>query len=307
MKKIVRDKQSLILKPKYQLAFMALPFMILLFMFAYVPILGWILAFFEYSPGIPLFQNEFVGLKNFVLLFSDSVDMLRVMKNTIIFALLSMLITPLPMFFAILLNEITSSRYKRIVQTFSTLPHFISYVIIYSLAFAVFSTDGVMNLFLIKLGIISEPTNVLGNGDAVYWFQTLISVWKGIGWGSIVYLAAIVAIPKELYESAHIDGANKFHTAIYITLPNLMNTYIVLLILQIGNFINVGFERFLLFRNPVTLRNIEVLDLYVYKLGLINQDYSYSTAIGIFKSLVSLILIFGANKLAKKVRGYGII
>lgn len=303
----IKNKMSFKIEARYRLLFMALPFMALVFLFSYVPIMGWILAFFEYKPGIPLLENRFVGFDNFVMFFSDPIDMFRVVKNTLIFACLSILITPLPMFFAMLLNEVSNQKYKRIVQTLTTLPHFISWIIIYSLVFAIFASDGVLNNILLWLGIIQKPTNILANADAVYWFQTAIGIWKGVGWGAIVYLAAIVAIPRDMYEAAYIDGANRFQTALFITLPNLMQTYLVLLVLHIGNFINVGFEQFFVFKNPVTLRNIEVLDLYVYKLGLLNQDYSYSTAIGIIKSVVSIIMIFGANKLAKRVRGHGII
>lgn len=304
---IIKDVKILNISARYNLLFMALPFVIWVFMFAYVPIMGWSLAFFEYKPGIPLLECKFVGLEYFMLFLTDTLDMMRVVKNTMIFAVLIILITPIPMLFAILLNEVSSMKYKRIVQTLTTLPHFISWIIIYSLAFAIFSSDGVLNEVLMSWGIISKPTNVLGDAGAVYWFQTAIHIWKGVGWGAIVYLAAIVSIPREMYEAARIDGSNRFQSAWYITLPNLLNTYIVLLVLQIGRFINVGFEQYFVFNNPVTMRNIEVLDLYVYKIGLLNQDYSYSTAVGIIKSLISIAMVIGANKLAKRIRGNGII
>lgn len=300
-------KKPLKKKKDYKLLFLSLPFMIFVFLFSYVPLMGWGLAFFDYKAGIPLFKNEFLGLANFRYFFNDADEILRILKNTFIFAGLGLIIAPLPMIFAVFLNEIKEAKTKKVIQTLTTFPHFISWIIIYSLALALFSREGVLNLILMKLHLRSDYINLLGNGETIYYFLTAIDIWKETGWSAIIYLAAIAGISQEMYEAAYIDGANRFHQAIYITIPNLMNTFVVLFVLHIGHLINLGFEKFFVFKNPATMQNIEVMDLYVYRLGIVNHDYSYSIAIGIMKSFVSILLVFLANHMAKKIRGTGII
>ena len=293
-------------KKKMQLLFMALPLMALVILFNYVPLFGWIYSLFDYRPGISLWKCDFVGLEYFKLFLTDKYDMYRVMKNTIVFALIGYLVSPLPMLFAILLNEVKCAPYKKVVQTISTMPNFVSWVIVYSLMFTIFSTDGLFNEILMSMGLIERPTNVLADASAVYWFQTLLGQWKNLGWSSIVYLAAISGIDQEMYEAASIDGANRLQSTWHITIPSLMPTYIVLLLLSIGNFVSVGFDQYFVFKNNVTSVNIEVLDVYVYRIGLMNADYSYGVAIGIMKSVVSITLLFIANFISKKVRGNSI-
>lgn len=293
-------------KKKPRLLLMALPFLILVVLFSYVPLFGWVYSLFNYKPGIPLANSPWVGLKYFKLFLTDKYDMLRVMRNTVTFALIGYLVSPLPMLFAIILNEVRHPRYKKAVQTISTMPHFVSWVIVYSLMFTIFSTDGVFNEILSNLGWITKPTNILGDAKAVYWFQTALGQWKGLGWASIVYLAAIAGIDQELYEAAMIDGANRLQSTWHITVPGLTPTYVVLLLLSIGNFVSVGFDQYFVFKNNITADAIEVLDVYVYRIGLMNSDYSYGVAIGIMKSLVSIMLLFIANFISKKARGNSI-
>ena len=295
-------------KPKkdYKLLYYALPFMIIVLLFNYVPIFGWIYAFFDYVPGVKLNDSEFVGLEYFKLIFTDA-NVWRSLTNTFIFAILGILFSPLPMFFAILLNEVKNGPVRKIVQTFTTLPNFISWVIIFSLAFTLFSSDGLITAMLLKIGIGTEGQNLLGNGDAVYIFQSLLGLWKGLGWSSIIYLAAIAGIDQEQYEAARVDGAGYFRCAIHITMPAMIGTFVVLFILNIGNFLNTGYEQYLLFKNSMTADNIEVLDLYAYRIGLENMDYSYGVAISIIKSVVSVILVTFANLVAKKARGSAVV
>lgn len=301
-------KKKFVYQTRYNLLFMALPFIVLIIMFNYLPIAGWSFAFFDYVPGVSLFKNDFVGFDNFKLLFTDTGNILRVLKNTVIFALIGMAFSVLPVAFAMALNEIKCSSARKVIQTFTTLPNFISMVIVFSLAFSIFSNDGLLNSILQSFGIeTTATTSILGDPDAVYWFQSVIGLWKSLGWSSIVYLAAISGIDMELYDAAMVDGAGRLRCAIHITLPALSQTYFVLLIMSVGNFFNTGFEQYFLFKNPMTSSNIEVLDLYVYRIGLMMQDYSYGIAIGIIKSVVSLCLLFFANYLAKRVRGSGII
>ena len=303
-----KTKALTMTKPRkdYKLLYYALPFMIIVLLFNYVPIFGWIYAFFDYVPGVKLNDSEFVGLEYFKLIFTDA-NVWRSLTNTFIFAILGILFSPLPMFFAILLNEVKNGPVRKIVQTFTTLPNFISWVIIFSLAFTLFSSDGLITTMLLKIGIGTEGQNLLGNGDAVYIFQSLLGLWKGLGWSSIIYLAAIAGIDQEQYEAARVDGAGYFRCAIHITMPAMIGTFVVLFILNIGNFLNTGYEQYLLFKNSMTADNIEVLDLYAYRIGLENMDYSYGVAISIIKSVVSVILVTFANLVAKKARGSAVV
>ena len=293
-------------RKRYSLLFMVLPFMLIVLLFNYVPIFGWLYSVYDYIPGVPLFDCEFVGADYFKMIFTDA-NVLRTLKNTVIFAVISICLTPLPMIFAILLNEIKNGPVRKFVQTFTTLPNFISWVIIFSLAFALFSTDGMMTALLVKLRIMDEAQSVLSSKESVYWFQTFLAQRKMLGWNSIIYLAAIAGIDQEQYEAARVDGAGYFRCALHVTLPSMMETYVVLFILNIGNFLNTGYEQYMLFKNSVTAPNIEVLDLYVYRIGLENMDYSYGVAISIVKSMVSIGLVVIANLVAKKIRGNTII
>ena len=303
-----KTKALTMTKPRkdYKLLYYALPFMIIVLLFNYVPIFGWIYAFFDYIPGVKLNDSEFVGLEYFKLIFTDA-NVWRSLTNTFVFAILGILFSPLPMLFAILLNEVKNGPVRKIVQTFTTLPNFISWVIIFSLAFTLFSSDGLITTMLLKIGIGTEGQNLLGNGDAVYIFQSLLGLWKGLGWSSIIYLAAIAGIDQEQYEAARVDGAGYFRCAIHITMPAMIGTFVVLFILNIGNFLNTGYEQYLLFKNSMTADNIEVLDLYAYRIGLENMDYSYGVAISIIKSVVSVILVTFANLVAKKARGSAVV
>jgi len=303
-----KTKVLTITKPKkdYKLLYYALPFMIIVLLFNYVPIFGWIYAFFDYVPGVKLNDSEFVGLEYFKLIFTDA-NVWRSLTNTFVFAILGILFSPLPMFFAILLNEVKNGPVRKIVQTFTTLPNFISWVIIFSLAFTLFSSDGLITTMLLKIGIGTDGQNLLGDGKAVYVFQSLLGLWKGLGWSSIIYLAAIAGIDQEQYEAARVDGAGYFRCAIHITMPAMIGTFVVLFILNIGNFLNTGYEQYLLFKNSMTADNIEVLDLYAYRIGLENMDYSYGVTISIIKSVVSVILVTFANLVAKKARGSAVV
>ncbi len=292
------------MRKNWELFFVALPFMIMLIMFSYVPLAGWIISFFEYKPGRALFDCNFVGLKYFKYFLTDR-DVLRVLKNTLVFSGIGYLLSPLPVLFAIGLNEISCTRFKKIAQTMTTLPHFISMIIVYALAFAMFSGEGVINTVLANLGS-SAKIDWLTNKKIVYLFQTCISQWKGLGWSSIIYIAAISGIEQDQYEAAAIDGAGRFRQALHITIPGIMPTFLVLFLMAIANFMSTGFEQYYVFQNSMVYSKIEVLDLYVYKQGLKLFDYSYSTAIGIMKSIISIVLLFVANALARRVRGTNI-
>lgn len=284
--------------------FIALPLMAVVFMISYVPLFGWFLALIEYKPGYPLLANEFVGLKYFRMLLTNR-DILRVMGNTLIFSAFNFLALPLPMLLAILLNEIDNRSFRKVAQIVTTLPHFISWVIVYAIAFAIFGSEGLLNQLLAQLGI--APQSVLTDRSAVYWFQTLVTIWKGLGWSAIIYIAAIAGIDQELYEAARVDGAGRLRCAIHITLPGLMPTFVVLMLLNVSNFISHGMDQYFVFKNPVIYNVIEVLELYVYRQGLQLGDYSYATAVGILKSLISITLLYTSNAVARRVRGQSIV
>ncbi len=296
-------------KGGFRLFLLTSPFLIGTFIFAYMPLLGWIFGFYNYKPGVAFEKLDFVGLKWFLMPFKNPVlreQFLRVMKNTLGINFLYMLTMILPMFFAILLMEIRSKKYRKLIQTLTTLPNFISWVLVYSAFFALLSTEGLVNTLLKNFGFIENSINYLADTSHM-WIKMLgYHLWKGLGWGAIVYISAITSIDSEIYEAADIDGAGRFARIKHITIPHLIPTFFVLFILQIGNIINNGIDQYMVFSNAMTKDSIEVLDLYVYNTGLKLGDISYATAIGMWKSVISLVLVFSANKLSKKVRGSSI-
>jgi len=298
---------KLSLVDKRTLLFMAIPCFLFVVTFSYIPILGWIMAFFNYKPGLNLFQCDFTGLKYFKMAVSDP-NVLLSLRNTLAMSCLGIITSPLPIVFAVFLSEIRSKTYKRLVQTFTTLPNFISWVLVFSIFFAMFSvTDGMVNKLLhTTLHWLNQPVNPLINDGAAWFIQTGISIWKSIGFGAIVYLAAISGIDPEMYDAADVDGAGRFKKMWYITFPGLIPTYVTLLLLSIGSLLSNGFEQFYMFYNAMVSDHLTVLDYYLYQLGIAMNNYSLSTAIGISKTLVSVILIMSANYIVKRVRGTAI-
>ncbi|QGR00021.1 sugar ABC transporter permease [Paenibacillus psychroresistens] len=292
---------------------MALPSFILLIAFLYVPLYGWIYAFFKYRPGVPLSGSPFVGLEYFRVAFGDK-EVLLVLRNTLVLSFLTLLCTPLPAIGAILLSEIPSKRFRNFLQTVTTIPNFISWVLVYSVFFSIFSiNDGLLNQLLFKLHLINDPTNFLGDADMAWYFQTAVGLWKSLGFSMIIYIAAIAGIDPSLYEAAKVDGAGRFQMMRHITVPGIAPTFMVLLILGIGSLLSGGsfvgnaFEQYFVFNNQLVTDKLMVLDLYVYRIGLQFNDYSFSIAIGMTKTIVSLILLFSVNWISKKIRGQSII
>jgi len=290
---------------------MSLPFLIAVFVFSYLPLYGWSYAFFDYHAGMKLKDCTFVGFKFFTAMVDNPVsrdEILRVLKNTFGMSFLNILASPLPVIFAICLMEVKAKRLRSFVQTLTTLPNFISWVLVYSVAWSIFSiNDGFLNHFLMSTNIICKEINFLANSNHVWLTMLGYSTWKTLGWNSIMYIAAITAIDIQQYEAAMVDGASRFQRIWHITAPGILPTYFVLLLLSIANFINNGMEQYYLFENPMNKGAIEVLDLYVYNMGMVGQNISYSTAVGVLKSLVSVGLLFFANGLSKIVRKESII
>lgn len=293
-----------------KLAMLVIPFMLIPLIFSYYPLYGWVYAFFDYRPPRPLRNCEFMGLKWFITLFETKTkrDMiLEVMKNTFAMSGLGILFSWLPMAFAIFLSELKSKWFKKTVQTLTTLPNFISWILVYSLAFSLFASTGMVNNFLLSLGLIKEPILFLQDNNHTWLSMWLWGTWKGLGWGAILYLAAIAGIDQELYEAARVDGAGRMRLIWHITVPCLLPTFFVLLLLSVANFLNNGMEQYYVFQNAFNQEHIQVLDLYVYNLGMGSGSYSLATAISIMKSVVSVTLLFIVNSMSKAFRGETII
>ena len=286
------------------------PFVILSFLFSYFPLHGWVYAFFDYKPPLKLSQCEFVGWKWFETLFANKTQvaqMVQVMKNTFAMSLLGILTSILPIVFAIFLNEINCKWFKNLVQTLTTLPNFISWVLVYAVAFSLFSDSGMVNTFLKNAGIITDSIKFLDSDSHTWLWMTAWNIWKGLGWGAIMYLAAIAGIDAELYEAARVDGAKRFQLMRHITLPALMPTFFVLLMMSVANFLNNGMDQYYVFQNSFNKEHIQVLDLYVYNIGMTGSSLSLATAISMLKSVVSVALLTIVNWVSKKTRGESMI
>ncbi|MFY9712602.1 MAG: ABC transporter permease subunit [Microbacterium sp.] len=287
-----------------------LPFLVLVFLFSYFPLYGWIYSLFDYRPALGLSGSEFVGLQWFELLVSSPTQVAQigqVLLNTLAISFLGIATSVLPLFFAIFLNEVRAPWFRNAVQTLTTLPNFISWVLVYMIAFSLFSSSGLVNNVLNDAGLITQPLKFLDSDQNVWLTMTLWSVWKGLGWGAIIYLAAIAGIDQSLYESAKIDGAGRFQLMRYITIPQLMPTYLVLLLLSVANMLNNGMEQYFVFQNAFNKETIQVLDLYVYNIGITGNSLSMATAIGMLKSIISVALLLTVNWIAKRVRGQSIV
>ena len=295
-----------------QLFLMLLPFLLLVFIFSYLPLWGWRYAFFDYSAGDVLSMENWVGLKWFKAPFENPAtrsDIIRVLKNTLAMSGLGLLTSWCPMFFAIFLSEIRNTKVKRVIQTLTTIPNFISWVLVYAIAFCIFGTEGFISSLFVNKGIWESGKNML-MGDHFIWIKMLLwGMWKSLGWSAIMYIAAISGIDQELYEAATVDGASRIQKMFHITLPELLPTFIVLLILSVSNILSNGMDQYLVFKNSTNKGPIEVLDLYVYQLTFGSGQSSsipFSTVVSMFKSLVSVILLFITNKISKWVRGSSI-
>ncbi|WP_340025827.1 ABC transporter permease subunit [Paenibacillus sp. FSL K6-1096] len=290
-----------VLQQKY-LYLMSLPFVIWVFIFSYVPLWGWLMAFQNYKPVKSFSEQKWVGLDNFKELFQDERFYL-VLRNTLAMSMLGLIFGfVVPILFAVLLNELRGNMFKRTVQTVSYLPHFVSWVVVGGIVYKTLAIDGgIVNDLLIWLNIIDEPIQFMAKGKYFWGILTAADLWKETGWNAIIYLAAITGIDKELYEAAKVDGAGRIKQMINITLPGIRTTITVLLIMSIGHLVGIGFEKQFQLQNNMVTDYSEVLDLYALKYGIQIGRFSYGTAISIFTSVVSVILLLIANGVMKKV------
>ncbi|ANE48519.1 hypothetical protein SY83_22050 [Paenibacillus swuensis] len=280
---------------------LGLPGMLCFIIFKYLPLPGIMIAFQDYSVYKGILQSEWVGLQHFITLFKDP-DFFMLFRNTITISLLHILMFPAPIVLALLLNELKNATVKRWIQTFVYVPHFVSWVIVISLTYIFLSKEtGILNNLIHTWG--GERIELLFNGKAFYPLVILQEQWKNIGWGSIIYLAAIAGVDPALYESAKMDGAGRLRQIWSVTLPSIIPTVIIMFILALGHTLDTNFEQIYLMQNPINSEYSEVFETYVYKQGIREGEFSYTAAVGIFKSTIGLILVLGSNYLVRR-RGH---
>ena len=284
-----------------QLLIMSVPIILYIILFSYVPLWGWTMSFQNFRPAKSFFAQEWVGLKWFKFMFSDPV-FLRTVRNTVMMSLINTTLGFISAIgFALLLNEIRSVPFKRITQTISYLPHFLSWVIVTGLVSTMLSVeDGAVNNLLITLQIIKEPILWLSEPKYFWGIVGATYVWKELGWNTIIYLAAIAGIDPTLYEAAEIDGCGRWKKMYHITLPSIKPTIIILLIMSVGHILDAGFEMQYLLRNGLVQDVSDTIDIYMLMFGLQRSNYSLATAAGLFKNVVNISLIFAANEIAKR-------
>ncbi len=271
--------------------------------FCYIPLFGWLMAFQDYKPRTGIFGSEFVGMEKFTQLFSDN-TFLEVIRNTLAMGVINLVLTFVTAIaFAILLNEIRLTIGKKMVQTISYLPHFLSWIVVTGILHDVLASSGIVNELLMNFGIVDKSVNFFAHPEYFWWIVGISNVWKETGWNAIIYLAAITAIDPSLYEAAAIDGAGRWAKIKNIIIPGIMPTIMILLLINVGNVLNAGFEVQYLLGNGLVQSVSQTIDIYVLKWGISQNDYAIGTAAGIFKSLVSIVLIVVANQLAKRAGG----
>ncbi|RXZ82004.1 sugar ABC transporter permease [Paenibacillaceae bacterium] len=286
---------------QWDIQLMVIPALILIIVFQYIPMYGVLLGFQDYNLFKGFLASPWVGFKHFAAFFNDP-DFNRIIRNTIVISVLKLVIGfPAPIVLALMLNEVRKMAFKRIIQTVSYLPHFMSWVIVAGMVSSMLSTDnGSINMLLVQLRLVDEPINFLALPQYFWSILVLTDVWKGIGFGSIIYLAAIAGVNPQLYEAAAIDGASRFKQMYLITIPSILPVIVIFSILAIGNLLSAGFEDILLLANAGIREVSDVIDVYVYRIGIQNQRYSYATAIGLFKAIISVGLLAMANYAARK-------
>lgn len=285
------------------LLLMVIPGVIWMVIFCYFPMYGTQIAFQNYKITDAIGSSQWVGLSHFKKFIADPA-FFNVMKNTLGISILKLLFGfTLPVVFALLLNEIAGNKFKRTVQTISYLPHFLSWVVLGGIMINWLSDVGFINSFLLWLGVIDTPVSYLAKPE-FFWAITVISeVWKELGWGAIIYLAAIVGIDPSLYEAAAIDGATRLQRIFKITLPSISSTVAIMFILAVGGIMGSNFDQIFVLKNTLNASASNVIDIYVYQTGILRSNYSYAAAVGLFRSVISLLLLVGANKVVNKLEG----
>ncbi|WP_374019141.1 ABC transporter permease subunit [Paenibacillus thiaminolyticus] len=285
---------------QWQLQAMIWPSILLMIVFSFIPMFGLIIAFQDYSPLSGFTGSEFVGLDNFKAFFGDE-GFYNVLINTLAISLLKLFIGfPLEIVLAIMINQLSMGFFKRFTQTVSYLPHFLSWVILGGMIISWLNSSGLVNSLLLSTHIIEEPISFLANESLYWWVAVFSDIWKEVGWGTILYLAAITGIDPSLYEAAKVDGAQFFKRIWHVTLPGMRNIIVLMFVLRVGSVLGSNLEQTLVLQNASNMGRSEVIDSYVYHLGLAQGDFSFATAVGIFSSVVSVTLLLMANFLTKR-------
>lgn len=291
------------IKRQKWLLLMMTPAFLCILLFNYLPLSGWYIAFSEYKLGGSLFGGEFVGLKYFAKIFQESSDLVYLIRNTLVMNGVTLILNLLvALILAILLKEATWKRGAKITQTVSFFPYFVSWVIGYSIVWSLLAVNsGAINQFLVRVGILEKGLNILGDPKYSWQLIILLNMWKSTGYNTIIFLSAISGISSEEYEAAALDGAGRWQQIRYVTLPNLLPTVSVLLIMNAGWILSSNLEQFFIFSNPTNWSRMEVLDMYIYKFGLKMLDFPYATAMSVIKSFVSILLLVAVNKVVKRI------
>lgn len=284
---------------RYLYLFFALPLLLYYIVFKYVPLYGLQIAFKDYRITRTIWECPWVGFEHFQDFFS-SIYFFRTLKNTLIISCLNLVFGfPAPIIFALLLNEVQNSKFKKVVQTVTYLPHFVSTVVICGLIVSFSAKDGLFNDIIELFG--GTRSDLLMSKEAFRPIYIASGIWSGFGWGSIIYLSALSSVDQEQYEAAYIDGAKRFQRMIYITLPGILPTIVIKLIMEVGSLMSVGHEKILLLYSPLTYEVADVISTYVYRKGLVDNDYSYSTAVGLFNSVINIILLVFTNTVSRRL------
>lgn len=280
---------------------MVIPAVIILFIFAYIPMYGVQIAFKDFNITQGIMGSPWVGFKYFEQFFKDP-NLWNVLRNTLVLNILGMIICfPAPIILAILINELKPGRFKKVSQTVSYLPHFLSWVIFGGLILEMLRPKGLISDFAMTMGLSELPINFMAKGEWFYFIFIVSTLIKGLGYGSIIYVAALSGVDQEIYEASIVDGCSRFQKIWYISLPSILGTVVIMLILNIGSILNTGIENILIFQNGLNLKFSETLDTYVYKVGIAQGRMSYSTAVGLLKSIMSVILLVSANWICNKL------
>jgi putative aldouronate transport system permease protein len=300
-----RDIKKVLYNQRY-LLLMSIPFLVWLAVFRFGPMWGWIYAFQNFNPAKGVFGSDWVGLANFKRFF-ETAEALRATRNTVIIATANLILHNLmPVIFALFLNEIRNKAYKRTIQSISYLPHFVSFVVVANIFTTLLSRNGVVNELFIKLGIFDEPVMFWAEGKLFWLLIPLINIWKELGWGAIIYLAAISGINQELYDAANVDGCGRFRRIWHITIPGILPTVVILWILSAGGIFDAGFEQSYLLGNAANRDYSDVISTLTYRYGIRLGQFSFSTAVGLMKVLIGFALVAISNTIAKKLTDYSL-
>lgn len=293
------------LRNNYILYLLAIPIIAYFLIFCYGPMFGLVIAFKDYQISKGVWDSEWVGFKHFIDFF-NSTYFGRTLTNTLLFSVYDLLFNfPAPIIFALLLNEVRGKQFKKVIQTATYLPHFISMVVICGMISNFFSSDGIITQFIVMLG--GKKMNYLGSAAHFRRIYIITNIWQTIGWNSIIYFAALTGIDQNLYEAASIDGATKLRQVWHITLPSIASTIIIMLIMRLGQLLNIGYEKIILLYSPATYETADVISSFVYRRGIgQGGQYGYSAAVGLFQSVINFVLLISANAISRKVSEIGL-